>query len=45
MTMQENVRFIEGLRRRGWTDTEITDFMIEIESGIIKDENKKEDQE
>ena len=37
MNMQENVRFSEGLRRRGWTDTEIINFMIEIESGVIVD--------
>lgn len=46
MNMQENVRFSEGLRRRGWTDTEIIDFMIEIESGVIKDNrNEKAEDE
>ncbi len=33
MTMQENTRFILGLRAKGWTDTEIADFIVYIESG------------
>ena len=38
MNMQETTRIILGLRAAGWTDTEINDFMIYIESG---DENYK----
>ena len=33
MNMQENARLILGLRYKGWTDTEITDFLLWIESG------------
>ena len=38
MNMQETTRIILGRRAAGWTDTEINDFMIYIESG---DENYK----
>lgn len=31
--MQESSRLILGLRERGWTDTEITDFILWIETG------------
>ena len=31
--MQESSRLILGLRAKGWTDTEITDFILYIESG------------
>ena len=34
MTMQETSRFIEGLRRRGWTDTQINNFFLFLESGV-----------
>lgn len=30
---QESSRLILGLRERGWTDTEITDFILWIETG------------
>ena len=33
MTMQEMTRFILGLRAAGWTEKQITDFMLYIESG------------
>ena len=33
MDMQENARLILGLRAKGWTDTEIVDFLLYIESG------------
>ena len=33
MNMQETARLILGLRAAGWTDTEIVDFMLWIESG------------
>lgn len=33
MNMQENARLILGLRAKGWTDTEIADFLLWIESG------------
>lgn len=33
MNMQENARLILGLRSAGWTDTEIADFLLWIESG------------
>ena len=33
MNMQENARLILGLRSKGWSDKEITDFILYIESG------------
>ena len=33
MNMTENSRFIKGLRSAGWTEKEINDFMLYIESG------------
>ena len=33
MNMTENSRFIKGLRAEGWTEKEINDFMLYIESG------------
>ncbi len=33
MNMQENARFILGLRSAGWSEKEINDFMLFIESG------------
>ena len=33
MNMQENARLILGLRAKGWTDTEIADFLLYIASG------------
>lgn len=34
--MQENARLILGLRAKGWTDEEITNFILYIESGEEK---------
>jgi len=31
--MQENARLILGLHYKGWSDTEIADFLLWIESG------------
>ncbi len=36
MNMQETARFILGLRAAGWTEKEINDFMLYIESGEEK---------
>ena len=33
MNMQENARLILGLRAKGWTDTEINDLVLWIETG------------
>lgn len=33
MNMTENARLIKGLRRMGWTDTEINDFTLYLEDG------------
>ena len=33
MTMQEASRLIIGLRAAGWSDTQITNFILWIESG------------
>lgn len=33
MNMQEAARFILGLRSAGWSEKEINDFMLFIESG------------
>ena len=33
MTMQEASRLILGLRAAGWSDTQIADFILWIESG------------
>ena len=33
MTMQQTTRFIFGLMSAGWTEKQITDFMLYIESG------------
>ena len=33
MNMPESSRLILGLRIKGWTDTEIADFILWIESG------------
>ena len=33
MNMTQNSRFILGLRTAGWTEKEINDFMLYIESG------------
>ena len=36
MNMQENSRLILGLRAKGWTDTEINDLVLWIETGNEK---------
>ena len=41
MNMQENARLILGLRAAGWSDEEITDFILWIESGDDKYKPKK----
>lgn len=33
MNMAESSRLILGLRAKGWTDTEITDFILWVETG------------
>lgn len=33
MNMQETARFILGLRAAGWTEEQINDFILYIESG------------
>lgn len=46
MNMQENARFIKGLRSAGWDEKKINDFMLYIESGeeqFIPKQEKKED--
>ena len=44
MTQTENTRMAIGLRKKGWTDTEIVDFMIWVESGDSKYEPKDENE-
>lgn len=36
MNMQETSRIILGLRAAGWTDTEINDFILWVETGDEK---------
>ncbi len=33
MNMSENARLIIGLRAKGWTDTEINDLVLWVETG------------
>lgn len=33
MDMQEVARLLLGLREKGWSDTEIVDFLLYLESG------------
>ncbi len=44
MNMSESARLILGLRSKGWTDTEIADFILWVETGneIYKPEEEKE---
>ena len=42
--MQENARFILGLRSAGWTEKQINDFMLFIESGDEKYKPKVEEE-
>ncbi|MCM1165863.1 MAG: hypothetical protein NC299_09810 [Lachnospiraceae bacterium] len=43
MNMQENARFILGLRSAGWSEKEINDFMLFIECGEEQYKPKKEE--
>lgn len=36
MNMSESSRLILGLRSKGWTDTEIADFILWIETGEVQ---------
>ncbi len=45
MTMQEITRLIIGLRTAGWTEKEINDLMLYIESGEDKYLPRKNDKE
>lgn len=42
MNMQEVARMITGLRAAGWSDKEINDFMLYIETGEEKYKPKNE---
>lgn len=42
MNMQENARHILSLRAKGWTDTEINDLVLYIETGDEKYKPEKE---
>lgn len=42
--MTENARLILGLRDKGWSDTEIADFILWIESGDTKYRPKPADE-
>lgn len=42
MTMQEMTRLLLGLRDKGWSEKEINDFMLWIESGEEQYRPKKE---
>ncbi len=42
VNMQENSRLIIGLREMGWTDTEINDLVLWVETGDEKYKPKKE---
>ncbi len=43
MNMQETARLILGLRSAGWSEKQINDFMLFIESGEEQYKPKKED--
>jgi len=43
MNMQEAARFILGLRAAGWSEKQINDFMLYIESGEEKYKPKPQD--
>lgn len=45
MNMCETSRLILGLRAKGWTDTEINDFILFIETGEEQYKPKKETKE
>ena len=41
MNMSENANMVEGLRKIGFTDTQITDFLLMVEGRITQDEWEK----
>lgn len=47
MNMQEVARMITGLRAAGWSDTEINDFLLYIETGEdqYKPKNEQDSEE
>ena len=45
MNMAENARLILGLRDAGWTDSQITDFILWIETGDEKYKQHKKQEE
>lgn len=45
MTMSESSRLILGLRPKGWTDTEIADFILWVETGEERYKPKPENKE
>lgn len=45
MDMQKNSRLILGLRAKGWTDTEINDLVLWIETGEEQYKPKAQTQE
>ena len=44
MNMSESARIILGLRSKGWTDKEITDFILWVETGDEVYKPKTEDE-
>ena len=45
MNMSESARIIVGLRSKGWNDTDITNFILWIETGEEQYRPEKEDGE
>ncbi len=43
--MSESARIILGLRSKGWTDTEITDFILWVETGEEQYKPEKEEKQ
>ena len=43
MTMAENARLIIGLRAKGWTDTEINDLVLWVETGDVQYKPKQQE--
>ena len=43
MTMSESARVILGLRSKGWSDTEIVDFILWVETGDEQYRPKQEE--
>ena len=44
MNMSESSRLILGLRAKGWSDTEINDFILWIETGEEQYKPKKKEE-